>query len=131
MGGQKVSTATATRFQRTYHGRPDQVSQVRHEVARHLNGCPVKDDALLIVSELATNAVLHSESAGAFFTVRAERHASYLWLEVEDLGGEWHCRTTEDRPHGLDIVNTLAGADNWGVETVSDGDRVVWVRLAW
>lgn len=63
--------ATATRFTGMYPGRPDQVRDARRAVARHLAGCPALDDAVLITSELASNAVLHSASRGEFFTVRA------------------------------------------------------------
>ena len=121
-------TAMATGYQRTFHGRPDQVAAVRADAARVLAGYPVKDDAVLIVSELATNALLHSDSAGEFFTVRMEFYPSYIWLEVEDLGGGWQVKGSDGR-HGLDIVTALAGGDNWGVEPTHDGDRVVWVRL--
>jgi len=83
---------------------------------------------LLIVSELAANAVLHSASA-RFFTVRAELHGSYLWLEVEDCGGSRHPRPHDDaRPHGLDVVAALTGPDGWGVDGDASG-RVVWARL--
>jgi serine/threonine-protein kinase RsbW len=127
-----VSGAAAqavTCYQGTYHGRADQVRRVRAAVAAHLGDCPVTDDAILIVSELVTNSILHSESKGEFFTVRAELFPSYVWLEVEDLGGAWQCRQPDERPHGLEIVGTLAGADNWGVEMTGDGDRIVWARL--
>jgi hypothetical protein len=41
-----------------------------------------------------------------------------------------YCQTPDDdRPHGLDIIEALVGPGNWGTETTSDGDRVVWVRL--
>src|ERR1700722_9216611 len=120
---------TATRFTGTYPGRPDQVQDARRAVARHLAGCPALDDAVLIVSELASNAILHSASRGEFFTVRAELHADYVWVETEDLGGPWRCRQVDDRPHGLDVVQAFAGPDGWGVETTSDGGRVVWARL--
>jgi hypothetical protein len=86
------------------------------------------DDAVLIVSELATNAIRHSHSKGAFLIARAETFPSYVWLEVEDLGGPWLCRQQDGRSHGLDIVAALAG-DNWGTETTSDGYRVVWARV--
>ena len=79
--------ATATRFTGMYPGRPDQVRDARRAVARHLAGCPALDDAVRITSELASNAVLHSASRGEFFTVRAEWHADYVWVEAEDLGG--------------------------------------------
>lgn len=123
------ATATAAWYQRTFHGRPDQVGRVRREIAAHLKDCPAATDAVLIASELAANAVTHSASRDEFFTVRCEAYPDYVWVEVEDLGGEWHCKLPDDRPHGLDIVNALAGSDNWGTETTSDGDRILWARL--
>jgi serine/threonine-protein kinase RsbW len=116
-------------FTGTYPGRPDQVQLARRAVARHLAGCPAADDTVLIVSELASNAVVHSASRGEFFTIRAELHADYVWAEVEDLGGLWRCRPRDGRPHGLDVVEALTGPDGWGVETTSNGGRVVWARL--
>jgi anti-sigma regulatory factor (Ser/Thr protein kinase) len=47
-------------------------------VARHLADCAAVDDATLIVSELAANAIVHSASRGQFFTVRAELHPDYV-----------------------------------------------------
>ena len=119
----------ATRHTGTYPGRADQVRHVRHAIARHLAGCPAADDAILIASELASNAVLHSASRDGFFTVRAELHPDYVWVEAEDLGGLWHCKQPDGRPHGLDVVQALTGPDNWGTETTTNGGRVVWARL--
>lgn len=69
-------------------------------------------DAVLICSELYTNAVLHSDSArpGGRFTVRAEVHeGDYLWIEVEDDGGQWVEKAQCDgRGRGLAIVAALA-----------------------
>jgi two-component sensor histidine kinase len=127
-----VNTAAAegvTCYQRTFHGRPDQVRQVRQDITRHLAGSPVTADAILISSELATNAIVHSASNGEFFTIRCERHPGYIWIETEDLGGPWQHQPPGDRPHGLDIISALTGPDNWGTETTGDGDRVVWARL--
>ena len=124
-----LAAQAVTRYVGTYHGQPDQVRRLRAVVARHLEDCPVKDDALLIVSEICTNAVLHSESAGEFFTVRCELFPGHIWIECEDLGGPWHFGQPDARPHGLDIVEALAGPDNCGAEVTRDGDRVVWVRL--
>jgi hypothetical protein len=73
--------------------------------------------------------VIHSASAGAFFTIRAETYPSYVSIECQDRGGPWHCRPSDTRPHGLDLIEALAGPDNWGTETTSDGDRIVWTRL--
>ena len=119
------------RFTRVFHGRADQVSHARHEVARHLLACrfPRTDDAVLVLSELASNAVLYSASADQFFTVRTELHAAYLWIGCEDLGGQWELKPPDpDRPHGFDVVEALAGADSWGVDG-DEGGRVAWARL--
>ena len=124
-----AAAETATWYQRTFHGRVDQVARMRREIAAHLDGCPAAAHAVLIASELAANSVLYSASQGEFFTIRVETYPDYLWIECEDLGGPWHCKPGDDRPHGLDIVEALAGPDNWGTETTSDGDRIVWARL--
>jgi hypothetical protein len=124
-----AAAEAATRYQRTFQGRTDQVARIRREIASHLTGCPITDDAVLIASELAANAVTHSDSAGEFFTVRCESHRDYIWIEVEDLGGPWELSQPDGRPHGLSIIATLAGPDNWGTETTGDGSRIVWARL--
>jgi hypothetical protein len=124
-----ASTAAGTWYQRTFHGHPGQVAQVRRDIAAHLNGSSAAADAILIASELAANAITHSASAGEFFTIRAESYPGYIWIEAEDLGGPWHCPRPDDRPHGLTIIEALTGPDNWGTETASDGDRIVWARL--
>ncbi len=125
----RATAGSATWYQRTFCGRADQVARVRREIAAHLDGCPATDDAVLIASELAANSIMHSASAGEFFTIRVEAYPDYLWIECEDLGGPWQCKPVDDRPHGLDIIEALAGPDNWGTETTSDGDRIVWARL--
>jgi anti-sigma regulatory factor (Ser/Thr protein kinase) len=125
----RARPAKATRYTGTYLGRADQVHHVRHAVARCLAGCPAAADAVLIVSEFAANAIVHSASRDAFFTVRAELHADYVWVETEDLGGPWHCRPPDGRPHGLTMVEALTGPHGWGVETTTSGGRVVWARL--
>jgi transcriptional regulator with XRE-family HTH domain len=63
---------------RTFPARADQVRRARALLGRLLADCPLADDALLVCSELACNAVQHSASArpGGTFTVRAEVGAS-------------------------------------------------------
>ena len=124
-----VESATAMRHIGTSPGRADQMHHVRRAVSRHLEGCPAVDDAVLVVSELASNAVVHSDSQGQFFTVRAERHPGYVWVEAEDLGGAWCRRQPDGRPHGLELVEALTGQGGWSIEITTDGGRVVWARL--
>jgi hypothetical protein len=46
----------------TFPGQREEVSRARRLVARYLDGSPVTDDAVLLVSELAANACAHSAS---------------------------------------------------------------------
>ena len=123
---------TANLYSGVFHGEPGQLTRVRDAVREYLDGCllpdDTTDDAVLIVSELAGNAILHTHSRDAFFIVRAETFPTYVWVEVEDLGSPWHIRQQDERPHGLDILAALVG-DNWGTEVTSDGYRVVWARV--
>jgi anti-sigma regulatory factor (Ser/Thr protein kinase) len=121
--------ATATRHTATYPGRADQLHHVRRAVASHLAGCAAVADAVLIASELAANAILHSRSRTGRFTVRTELHPDHVRIEAEDSGGPWRRRQPDDRPHGLDMVEALTGPDGWGAETTTGGSRIVWARL--
>ena len=125
----RADLVAATSYAGIYPGRADQLHHVRRAVARHLAGCPAVGDAILVLSELAANAVVHSASRGQFFTVRAQVYPDYVWLEAEDFGGPWRRRRPDGRPHGLDVVEALTGPDGWGTETITGGGRVVWARL--
>jgi hypothetical protein len=126
-----MSTATAMKYQGTFHGRAEEVSRVRREIARYLGDCPVSDEIVLIADEMASNFVLHTHSRGEFFRVRCELSAESARIEVEDMGGPWRRRRDDDRPHGLDIVEALTGPSAWGTETTGDGGRIVWATLTW
>jgi len=118
--------------QRAFPARPEQVAEARRFVRGLLAGRPVADDAVLCVSELAGNCVIHSASGqlGAVFTVRAEVHdGDYVWLEVADGGGLWGEAERDGRPHGLDIIGALASAS--GVAGSAQAGWVVWARIDW
>jgi anti-sigma regulatory factor (Ser/Thr protein kinase) len=87
------------------------VREARAFLADVLAGCPVVHDAVLCLSELASNAALHSASGttGGTFTVRAETCPGRAWIAVEDHGGPWAEHDHQDgRQHGLAIVAELA-----------------------
>lgn len=116
----------------SYPARADQVGRARALLGRMLAGCPAASDAVLICSELAANAVVHSASArpGGKFVVRAEvREGDFVWVEVQDEGGRW---AEEERPghggRGLTLVAALA--DYWDIRG-DDTGRVVCARLDW
>ncbi|HEY4850966.1 MAG TPA: ATP-binding protein, partial [Streptosporangiaceae bacterium] len=129
-----ITVATPPRkHEQVLPARPDQVRVARAFLAAVLADCPAADDAIMCISELATNSCLHSDSreAGGTFTVRVEVHpGDYVWVEVEDSGGPWNEHAHRDgRPHGLDVVRALSA------ESGIDGDPITgwvsWARLDW
>jgi anti-sigma regulatory factor (Ser/Thr protein kinase) len=122
--------ARVTAYTRTYPGRPDQIAQVRTQLRELLGDCAIADDVILCASELATNAVMHSNSrvVGGTFTVRSTlRPSDYVLIEVEDDGGPWApTPSRQDKAHGLDILRALASA--WGVNGGQDG-HTIWARF--
>ena len=117
---------------RVFDGDAGQVRAARRFLAGLLDGCPAADDALLCVSELATNSVLHSRSGrpGGRFTVRAAVRAGSVRVEVTDEGGPWgHERDGDGQSgRGLVIVGELAG--RWGRDEGGAG-RTAWFEIDW
>src|ERR1700680_595751 len=74
----------------------------------------IQESAALMVSELATNALVHATTG---FTVSVERRGDYLRIEVADAGGGRPTvrspQPSEPHGRGLRIVNELAA--DWGV----------------
>jgi serine/threonine-protein kinase RsbW len=135
MMARAVSAADRRTVTHSYPGQRGQIRLVRATLALLLDGCPLVADAILIASELAANAVVHSNSAapGGSFTVRAEVcPGAYVRIEVDDQGGQWAPRGYElDRPHGLDLIDALAGTGNWGIHGDAERGRTAWARLDW
>jgi anti-sigma regulatory factor (Ser/Thr protein kinase) len=124
-----AAAAGTRRHTGTYPAEPRQVGIARAALAGWLDGGP-QDEAILVASEFATNAVLHSASRhGGAFTLRAEVSRGRLRIEVEDAGGPWRDGPRDDgRPHGFDVVAAIAGAGNWGIDG-DDRGRVAWARF--
>jgi len=135
MTTRRINTVDTRTFARRYQGERAQICVVRAALALLLEGCPHADEGVLIASELAANAAVHSNSAapGGQFTVRAEvLCGDYIWIEVEDQGGPWTGQRRDyTHPHGLDLVDALAGAGNWGIDGDSEHGRIIWARLDW
>lgn len=90
-GMRETSTVPLIGWSRTFPATPTEIRSAREFLAGLLVGHPAADDAILCLSELATNAALHSRSRepGGSFQVRAERHGSHVRVEVSDQGGPW------------------------------------------
>jgi anti-sigma regulatory factor (Ser/Thr protein kinase) len=85
------------------------------------------DDAVLIVSEMVTNAIRHGRGR---VRLRLQWSAGYLRVEVRDasplLPKLLPANPAAERGRGLRIVNRLAS--RWGSTRLREG-KVVWVDL--
>ena len=88
------------------------------------------DEALLLTTELVTNAVLHAKTGGSGPTLHLEFHGTWLRIEVHDA--DWRVpeprlpSTLDESGFGFVIVDALA--DKWGVRETPAG-KAVWAEL--
>ena len=86
------------------------------------------DDALLVTSELVTNAVLHAAGSGIEMVVQLIDHA--VRVEVHDdsvrLPAPRASTDQETTGRGLALVNAVAAS--WGVDESAAGKRV-WAEV--
>lgn len=87
------------------------------------------DDVLLIVSELVSNSVRHSDAVPQAdeIEVKVSVRAGYIRVEVADQGPGFTIDAPRGDGIGLSIVEKLA--DRWGM---TDGQHkfVVWAELS-
>jgi anti-sigma regulatory factor (Ser/Thr protein kinase) len=119
----------------TLPGRPEVVSQVRRWTTTTL-GCDVPgvDLVVLVASELATNAIVHTASGepGGTFTLHLATHEDRWEIRVEDAGGPKRPVVTSAEAEdaggrGLAVVSMLA--KEWGVAGSQEA-RSVWAQVA-
>jgi anti-sigma regulatory factor (Ser/Thr protein kinase) len=119
---------------RVFLGLPRQVQNVREFVAEMLDACPVADDVVLLASEVATNAILHTASGkGGTFMVTVLPMGGFVRVEVHDDGSDVapdvHVpQTPAESGSGLYLVEALA--TRWGHLGNRDG-RMVWFEVEW
>ncbi|MFD8934221.1 ATP-binding protein [Streptomyces sp. NPDC059578] len=78
---------------RTFTGLPQEIGHARRWARSVLGGHPCTDDALLVVTELGTNAIAHTASRGGSFLLAVNCSETAVTVTVTDSGG------TSTRPH--------------------------------
>jgi len=126
-GGDDSAAATASRV---FVAVPEAVCATRHFVTETLTAWGEDQlgwDGALIISELATNAIIHGGSA---FRASVERSAGIVRIAIEDVGpGLPQSRRALDHAlggRGVAIVEQLS--DRWGCDRLGGG-KVFWVEL--
>jgi anti-sigma regulatory factor (Ser/Thr protein kinase) len=118
----------------TIPGRPEHVREARGFVAKALGELhPSLENAVLLTSELVTNAVTHSSSrcSGGTVTVQVRESAGGVRIEVADAGSDLSAPVVRgdvyaSDGHGLFLVQTLS--DQWGYLRDDQG-TTVWFWL--
>ncbi|GAA2137519.1 ATP-binding protein [Actinomadura napierensis] len=107
-------------WRREFRGRTDQVRYVRAFAAHLLADFPGLDDVLLVLDELAVNAVRHTRSgrAGGRFAVEISMDVAGVIVYVADQGGpgEPRLRTITELAEGgrgLLTVEALTATWSW------------------
>ena len=114
---------------RSFEHTPGSATAARRFATHVLRGAPadVLDAVELMVSELASNSIRHTDSGFDLTVIVTEDE---IRVEVTDRGGgEPQMRNpapTDPTGRGLQIVNMLAS--QWGVDHLSDG-KTVWLTL--
>jgi anti-sigma regulatory factor (Ser/Thr protein kinase) len=104
-------------YQRTFLGLPEEIRRARHWLRTVLHDCPSLDTAALIVTELGTNALLHTASGhqGGSFRVTLTQTGQAVSISVTDNGTTTNTprieHPVEDDPHGRGLCLVAALAD--------------------
>jgi anti-sigma regulatory factor (Ser/Thr protein kinase) len=119
-------------------GTPESVGAARQMVRQTLgDGHPAAETVQLVVSELVTNAIVHTKSGapGGTVTVALCPGPGGVLVQVRDDGGTSQPRLTSaaadprtgaEQGYGLLLVDALA--DRWGSISSPNG-RVTWCRI--
>ena len=123
---------TVRLHRRLGHADLSAVGEVRsalREFLRYRLRGEATDVAELLLSELVTNALIHTRH-GAVVTVTAVR--ARLRVEVRDFVSEQqpqpYVPNADDGTHGRGLILVQSLADSWGVMTQALG-KVVWFEL--
>jgi len=89
----------------------------------------LEETAVLVVSELVTNALRHARDTGAI-GLELTSAGTCLRVEVQDGDPHWRLSSapaaTDESGYGFVLVDSLAG--RWGVRRISAG-KAVWAEL--
>jgi anti-sigma regulatory factor (Ser/Thr protein kinase) len=123
-----MTVGTAIRASLSVPGRPEQVQAARFFTSQTLGGeHPCEPVAVLLVSEIVTNSVMHSDSRlpGGMITVTVTGTARTARVEVRDAGGptlpspKAAGDATAEDGRGLRLVDHLA--DRWAYRRDATG----------
>jgi serine/threonine-protein kinase RsbW len=109
---------------------PGLARQATHEALAAWRVAHLEETAVLLVSELVTNAVRHASTGGSALVLRLETAGGWLRIEVHDADRRMPQPRTPDvlDESGFGLVLLDALADKWGIRESTIG-KAVWAEL--
>lgn len=114
---------------RTFEPQPDQVAAARRFSIEFLASCGrAAGDVPLLVSELATNAVLHARSD---FTVAMACERDRARVEVYDRNSRLPmlAAVKPDAYSGRGLMLLQSLSDSWGVDAHGGDGKTIWFEV--
>ena len=130
---QALPGASEQRWRKAFPGEEWQLSAIRRWLTSLLPECPARDDVILVATELATNAVLHTKSGrGGLFDVEITWSEQVVRVAVADSGSPDSPRAVADPSgeHGRGLLVVAALSTRTGTY-LDHGSRVVWADILW
>lgn len=129
--GEAVDTLRITRSVRRADLKAvGEVRRALRELMRHRCRTDAAEVAELLITELVTNALVHTDRGAE---VHASLGAGRLRVEVRDHAARRprpYVPTADDGTHGRGLVLVQELADDWGVDALALGSgKVVWFEL--
>jgi serine/threonine-protein kinase RsbW len=124
-------TVTVMRDTRTFPHEPESVPAARRFAISVLHGTSAEtlEAVELMVSELATNCIRHTDSA---FDLTVIRDGCDIRVEAHDhAGGKPTMRSpkpTDPSGRGLKIIDMLSAG--WGVDSEAEAGKTVWFMIS-
>jgi anti-sigma regulatory factor (Ser/Thr protein kinase) len=125
-----MSEGAANVVTKEFEPAPETVREARAFVRVALDGAGADwaDDAMLLTSELATNAVIHARTS---YSVSVSVVDDRVRVEVADGSASsarrCHYSATSGTGRGLGMIEDTAAA--WGVEPRPPAGKVIWFEL--
>ncbi len=129
-----IKVAPVTPETCVFAGSPGEIRKVRQFIGQVVDGYPIADDVILLASELATNALVHTASGeDGTFSVAVCVGDRRVRVEVRDLGSATAPAvrlpgSPGESGVGLSLVESIAA--RWGHHGSRHG-RVVWFEVDW
>jgi anti-sigma regulatory factor (Ser/Thr protein kinase) len=114
-----------------FEAHEESVGQARRFVSVLISDLPeeLRDAANLMVSELATNALVHASSG---FDVDVDRTEAAVRISVTDQGSGRPERQSPNssEPHGRGLQIVEALSDDWGTSSSAETGKTVWFQIS-